>query len=151
MMRWSQFLSFTFTKGFKKPHEMQYQLLLNDVILPHLKVISHSLHFTTYNLLRKFKRPQYHSAYLMRQKKGFTTVFFQQPYDIIVCDRFGNVIQTFNNQSIGYISHYFDHAYFIYFMVVGSIKHFNIHQSDRLTLRRIVSTWKIFEDVVGIK
>ncbi len=139
------------SSGFKKNEQIYYQLLVNEILISDLKIISHHLHFNTYNLLKKFKTPQYNIGYLMRKKQGFTTIFFQQRYDIIVCDRYGNVIKKFINQAVGYISSYFSEGYFIYFMVVGSIKYYNIKNSDRLTLKRYLPSFKVFEDVMGLK
>lgn len=151
MMKISDYLKIFITPGFKKNNQVHYQLFVNETLISDLIVISHSLHFQTYNLLKKFKAPQYHTAFLMRKKQGFTTVFFQQHYDIVICDRYGNVIKTFIDQSNGYISNYFEEGHFIYFMVVGSIKHYNITKSTRLTLKRHLPSFKIFEDAMGIK
>ncbi len=150
-MKWSGYLKLMINPGFKKKQENHYQLIINQKLMNNLKIITHSLHFDTYNLLKKLKTPQYNTIFLMRNKQGFTTIFFQQSFDVVLCDRYGNVIKTFINQPSGYISQYFPKSYFIYFMTVGSIKYYNIKINDRLTLKRELSNFKIFEDVMGLK
>lgn len=150
-MKWSDYLKIMINPGFKKQQEHHYQLVINQNLVSDLKIIAHLLHFDTYNLLKKLKTPQYNTVFLMRNKQGFTTIFFQQNFDIVICDRYGNVLKTFINQASGYISEHFPKSYFIYFMTLGSIKYHNININDRLTLKRNLGRFKLFEDVMGLK
>ncbi len=115
-----------------------FRLLRNEEEIPKVRVINNKLHSETFKVLRRFVTPQYENIYLMRNKKGFNTVAFQQEYDVVIADKNGKVIKTFLSVPTGFISEYFKESYSIFFMTIGSIKSFDINKSDRLQLTRII-------------
>lgn len=128
-------------KGFRT--EKNYGALEhNENELENISAITYVSHAQTYKVLRKFKTPQYDHVYVMRNKRGFNTAFFQQNYDVVITNRNNVVIEVNTNITPGYISPYLKEGYFIYFMTVGSINHFQIKEKDRLRVnRKIASQW----------
>ena len=135
---------------FKKKMNQGFGLKKNDIEIENLKINNSLLHSHTYDIIRKMKTPQYNSGWVMRNKKGFNTVFFNINYDIVMCDSFGNIINLFPNTKTGYVSKHYPNSYFIYFFVVGTIKDLNIEKGERLTLKRQFVNFTIFQDAVGI-
>lgn len=135
---------------FKKTNTREYTLVLNENPLDKLIIKSHLLHSETISILRKFTTPQYEKGWLLRNKKGFNTLMFKKKYDVIVCDRFGNVLETFSELKPDFVSHYYPNGHFVYFLNVGSIKYFDIKKSDRITLKRDLSIAKIYSDALGL-
>lgn len=135
---------------FKKANSHEYSLVLNENQLEKLKVYSHLLHSETISALKTFTTPQYDKGWLLRNKKGFNTLMFKKKYDVIVCDRFGNVLEAFNELKPNFISSYYPNGHFVYFLNVGSIKYYDIKKSDRLTLKRDLSLATIYGDALGL-
>ncbi|WP_127942639.1 MULTISPECIES: hypothetical protein [unclassified Mycoplasma] len=150
-MKWLKVIKILAFPRLKKAARQEYQPFLNQSPMEDMLVVSHTLHRQTYQWLRKFKTPQYGRMWLLRKKKAFNTLFFQQPYDVVVCDRYGNVLATFVALGSGYVSNYYRAGYFIYFMVVGSIKFYDIRPSDRLTFKRLLPSLQILQDLMGLK
>lgn len=113
-----------------------FSLTHNDINVEKTKVIVNPLASETYQLLRKFATPQYELMFLMRNKKGFNTLFFQQHYDVIVCDKNFKVIKLFIDLKKGFISENFSNGYFIYFATVGTINFLDLKENDRLRISR---------------
>lgn len=126
----------------KKPERSDYALFHNNTEIENIKVISYALHRETYKHLRHFKIPQYDHIYLMKKKKGFNTLFFQLNYDVVVSDHDGIVIDTLTDIETGFISNHYPEGYFIFYMTVGSINHYNIKVKDRLKINsKAASKW----------
>lgn len=109
---------------------------MNEADVEKVKVIVNPLSTDTYKMLRTFATPQYDLMFLMRNKKGFNTVLFQQNYDIVVCDKNFKVIKLFPDTERGFISEHFSNGYFIYFGTVGMINFLNLKPNDRLKIKR---------------
>lgn len=114
----------------------EYDFYLNKTHAPEITVWSTLSHHETYKKIRNFKSQPYNNFYVLRNKKGFTTIMFVQKYDIIVCDSNGIVIDLLMEIEPGYISEYYENGYFIYFCPVGSINFYSIKIRDLLELGR---------------
>lgn len=126
----------------KKPERSEYSLFHNNNEIENIKVISHALHRETFKHLRHFKIPQYNRIYLMKRKKAFNTLFFQLSFDVVVADRDGIVLDALTDVETGYISNHYQEGYFVFFMTVGSINHYNIKVKDRLKINsKAASKW----------
>lgn len=126
----------------KKPERSEYSLFHNNTEIENIQVISYALHRETFKHLRHFKVPQYKHIYLMKKKKGFNTLFFQLNFDVVVADRDGIVLDVLTDVETGYVSNHYQEGYFIFFMTVGSINHYNIKVKDRLNINsKAASKW----------
>ena len=126
----------------KKDNRAEYFLTHNNEEIENIKVISYLLHKDVYKSLRHFKIPQYDHIYVMRKKKGFNTLFFQQNYDVVITDHDGIVLDALTDIPTGYVSSHYPKGHFIYFMTVGSINHYSIQKKNRLRINsKKASRW----------
>ncbi len=119
-----------------KEESTTYKIELNNEELEDIKVYSNILHSKTYKILRTFKTSQYNDFYLMRNKKGFNTLFFNIAYDILIADKDGKILDFFKNKNQGYISKYYNNSYFILFLPVGTINFYSFQINDKINLIR---------------
>ncbi len=133
IVEWIKIFKMTNQKSDKKK---SFSLTLNNADVEKVNVLVNPLSSDTYKLLRKFATPQYDLMFLMRNKKGFNTLFFQQRYDVIVCDKNFKIISLFPELKMGFISENFANGYFIYFSTVGTINFLDLKENDRLRIKR---------------
>ncbi|MCP4354018.1 MAG: hypothetical protein GY793_00010 [Proteobacteria bacterium] len=100
-------------KARKRNYKHDYRLLLNDVHLTKWNIINNSSVYQTVKTLRTFTSPQYETGYLMRRKKAFNTILFQQNYDVVLTDRHGKVLKLFIDVAPGFYSKYYAEGYFV--------------------------------------
>lgn len=136
-MKWLSILKNLTMPGIPRQERVDSLITLNDVRLESVQVINFALHHDVYKRLRSFKTPQYDKFYLMRGKKGFNTLLFQQNYDVIVTNKDGKVIDTLQSVEPGYLSGFYEDGYSIYFTTVGTINFYNIKNNDILRRNRV--------------
>lgn len=131
-----KWIKILFIRKIPKNEENIYIIELNNEKLENIKVFSNAIHFKTYKILRTFKTQQHNNFYLMRNKKGFNTLFFNINYDIVVSDKDGKILDLLKNKKQGYISKYYQNSYFIFFTPIGTINFYNFQINDKLNLIR---------------
>ncbi|CAM9126013.1 hypothetical protein MYMA111404_02475 [Mycoplasma marinum] len=130
-------IKYIFTRKNKKSiKNREFYLSVNDKIIPKWKIMNNTSTAKTIKMLKNFQIPQYETGYLLRNKKGFQTIFFNQNYDVVVSDRDGKVLKTFISVNPGYFSKYFASAHFVYFFPVGTINFLNINKKDVVIIKR---------------
>ncbi|TCG10998.1 hypothetical protein [Mycoplasma todarodis] len=122
----------------KRNYRNDCRLLLNNTHLTKWNVVNNSSVYETVKTLRKFTTPQYETGYLMRRKKAFNTILFQQNYDVVLTDRHGKVLKLFIDVAPGYYSEYFPECYFVLWFPVGTIKYLELKELDIFQTRRIL-------------
>ncbi len=125
-------------KAKKRNYKTDYRLLLNGTHLSKWKIINNSSAYETVKTLRKFTSPQYETGYLIRRKKAFQTLLFQQNYDVVLTDRYGKVLELFIDVEPGFYSKYYSECYFVLWFPVGTIKFLELKELDILQTRRII-------------
>ncbi|CAM9142007.1 hypothetical protein [Mycoplasma todarodis] len=125
-------------KAKKRNYKNDCRLILNGVHLTKWNVINNSSAYETVRTLRKFTTPQYETGYLIRRKKAFQTILFQQNYDVVLTDRHGKVLKLFIDVAPGFYSKYYSECYFVLWFPVGTIKFFELKELDILQTRRII-------------
>ncbi|NQZ29537.1 MAG: hypothetical protein HRT98_04095 [Mycoplasmatales bacterium] len=132
-------IKYIFTrKAKKRNYKNNYRLILNGVHLTKWNIINNSSTYETIKTLRKFTTPQYETGYLIRRKKAFQTILFQQNYDIVLTDRHGKVLKLFIDVAPGFFSKYYNECYFVLWFPVGTIKFLELKELDIFQTRRII-------------
>lgn len=114
----------------------EYKVLLNDQPLEKVSIKSFPTHSETYNLLRSFRTVQYENIYVLRRKKGYNTYLFHINYDVVICDKYGKVLDVDMDVKPGSISKHYPQAYYVYYMPVGMVTYHRIKKLDVISISR---------------
>ena len=121
---------------YKKNIPVEYTAHLNEQPIENIEIKSFGTHHETYELLRSFKTIQYETMYVFRNKRGYNTYLFNINFDIVVCDKYGKVLEAISNIKPGTISQHYSKGYYVFFMPVGTIVYLEIKKLDVISIAR---------------
>ncbi len=125
-----------FTRKVRFTDILEFNFIVNTIVKPGWTAFGNATGRGIIKTLSEITMPQYNTAYFIRNKKGYQTTTFQQAYDIVVTDKNGVIIKTDIEVKPGFISKKIDNAYYIYYLPIGSILHFNLEAKGQLNVSR---------------